>query len=308
VSQKSSGFFDINSKKEKLMNKSKHKELVINWHITEVCNYRCQYCYAKWEKQGTELIHDNEKTQQLLEQIYCYFNKYSVNNGIAFDSLRLNLAGGEPLLYQSKVIRLIKLAHQIGFKISIITNGSRLDRSLMQQLAPYLTVLGISLDSLKDDSNLEIGRADRHSRVVDIRKLIETIELGRQLNPDLKLKIDTVVNSNNWREDMNPSIFYFSPDKWKILRMLPTVTDKLAVTDCEFDAFVNRHSSLEKIIKVENNADMTASYIMIDPNGRFFQNVGGQKGYQYSRSILEVGADTAFSQIEWSSEKFCSRY
>lgn len=20
-------------------------ELVINWHLTEACNYRCQYCY-----------------------------------------------------------------------------------------------------------------------------------------------------------------------------------------------------------------------------------------------------------------------
>lgn len=23
-------------------------ELVINWHITEACNYRCRYCYAHW--------------------------------------------------------------------------------------------------------------------------------------------------------------------------------------------------------------------------------------------------------------------
>lgn len=21
------------------------EELVINWHLTEACNYRCQYCY-----------------------------------------------------------------------------------------------------------------------------------------------------------------------------------------------------------------------------------------------------------------------
>ncbi|EGR3240148.1 radical SAM protein, partial [Vibrio parahaemolyticus] len=26
----------------------KANELVINWHMTEVCNYSCKYCFAKW--------------------------------------------------------------------------------------------------------------------------------------------------------------------------------------------------------------------------------------------------------------------
>lgn len=284
------------------------KELVINWHVTEVCNYSCQYCYAKWEKQGTELIQDNEKTRQLLERVYQYFNEYKAANGFAYDSIRLNLAGGEPLLYPGKVLRIIKQAHQIGFKTSIITNGSRLDEPLMRALAPYLSVLGISLDSLKMKPNQEIGRADRHGRVINIGKLVEAIKLGRQLNPSLLLKINTVVNSINWRDDMNPSIFHFSPDKWKIFRMLPTVTDALSTSADEFDAFVERHRSLEKVIQVENNADMTESYIMIDPHGRFFQNADGKKGYQYSQPILEVGADAAFSQVTWLSNKFCTRY
>ena len=24
------------------------KNLVINWHITEACNYHCKFCFAKW--------------------------------------------------------------------------------------------------------------------------------------------------------------------------------------------------------------------------------------------------------------------
>ena len=23
---------------------------VINWHVTEACNYRCGYCYAHWDR------------------------------------------------------------------------------------------------------------------------------------------------------------------------------------------------------------------------------------------------------------------
>jgi radical S-adenosyl methionine domain-containing protein 2 len=290
------------------MSESKHKEMVINWHITEVCNYSCQYCYAKWQKQGKEVIHNNEKAHQLLNQIHSHFNSFRLDDGITFDSLRLNFAGGEPLLYADKILRTIRHAHQLGMKTSIITNGSRLDYGLMRELAPYLSVLGLSLDSFNNDSNREIGRTDRHSRLVDIGKLIDSVEIGRQVNPNLKLKLNTVVNALNWREDMNPTIFHFSPDRWKILRMLPSVTDKLAVTPSQFDAFVLRHRSLEKVITVEDNTDMTESYIMIDPYGKFFQNVDGQKNYQYSQSILAVGSKAAFSQIQWQPKKFCSRY
>jgi radical S-adenosyl methionine domain-containing protein 2 len=287
---------------------SQAKELVINWHITEVCNYRCQYCYAKWEKQDTELIHDNGKIRRLLESVYQYFNESKATNGFAFDSLRLNLAGGEPLLYPSKALRVIELAHQLGFKTSIISNGSRLNEPLMQALAPYISVLGISLDSAEVKSNQEIGRADRHGRVVNIGKLAEMLEAGRRHNPSLQLKMNTVVNAINWREDMSRTIADFAPDKWKIFRMLPTVTDALSTSADEFGAFVQRHRSLGKVIQVEDNADMTESYIMIDPHGRFFQNAEGKKGYQYSQPILAVGAEVAFSQVAWSSEKFCARY
>lgn len=24
--------------------------VVINWHVTEACNYHCGYCYAKWQR------------------------------------------------------------------------------------------------------------------------------------------------------------------------------------------------------------------------------------------------------------------
>jgi len=283
-------------------------EFVINWHLTEVCNYSCHYCYAKWEKQGTELIHDSGKIQQFLEQLQDFSEKYNNSENSPFDAVRLNIAGGEPLLYLEKTTQVISLAHQMGMRISLITNASRLDRTVIEAIAPKLSVLGISLDSFRDESNFQIGRKDRHKRVMKIRRLINLLEFARAINSELQIKINTVVNSANWREDMNPIIFHFAPDKWKILRMLPTVTDCLSVTDEQFNSFVKRHRALRKIISAENNADMTKSYVMVDPYGRFFQNSDTGKGYQYSQQILEVGAEEAFSQIPWSQETYLSRY
>jgi radical S-adenosyl methionine domain-containing protein 2 len=59
---------------------------------------------------------------------------------------------------------------------------------------------------------------------------------------------------------------------------------------------------------VEDNDDMVQSYIMVDPHGRFFQNRTGQTGYDYSASIIDVGALAAFESMKWSAQKFSARY
>ena len=92
--------------------------------------------------------------------------------------------------------------------------------------------------------------------------------------------------------------------------MLPVVTNNLAVSDAQFNGFVERHRALEEIMCVEDSNSLAESYIMIDPHGRFFQNsmADGRGGYQYSRSILEAGAREAFSDLRFSPRKFLTRY
>jgi radical S-adenosyl methionine domain-containing protein 2 len=290
------------------------RELVINWHVTEACNYRCRYCYAKWqsEEMGRELIHDSGATGALLEEIHRFFSPNCLENPLrrqmGWDSLRLNLAGGEPLLYGDNAAEVLKLARGIGFETSVISNGSRLTPVLMAKLAPHLSMLGLSLDSGDAGTNLGIGRVDRNEHVLSLDALSECIALGRALNPHLRLKINTVVNALNCREDMRCLILSLLPEKWKVLRMLPMLTDDLAVSPAEFQAFVRRHHVLRHVMRAEDNGEMAESYLMIDPHGRFFQNALGRKGYDYSAPILDFGADAAFSQIGLSARKFCARY
>lgn len=90
--------------------------------------------------------------------------------------------------------------------------------------------------------------------------------------------------------------------------MLPTLTDELAVTRTEFDAFVQRHAALDAVMQVEDNDGMTQSYLMLDPLGRFFQNSPEQQGYDYSEPILAVGAANAFAQVRMLAGRFLARY
>ncbi|MDH0445078.1 viperin family antiviral radical SAM protein [Stutzerimonas stutzeri] len=290
--------------------------LVINWHLTEACNYRCQYCYAAWSESACrrELIHDPERTTALLSELYRFFRPGNRANPLAsrmsWNSVRLNLAGGEPLLHADKLPAIVSQARALGFEVSMISNGSRLTRELLDQLVPQLTWLGISIDSASPETNRTIGRIDRRGRLLDLDDLAAGLALVRQTNPGLHLKLNTVVNQFNHAEDLSALIRRFAPEKWKVLRMLPVVNQHLTVSDEQFAAFVARHRTFANILCAEDNQDMRESYLMVDPHGRFFQNsplIAGQ-GYAYSRPILEAGAEAAFAQMAFAPERFNARY
>ncbi len=57
----------------------------------------------------------------------------------------------------------------------------------------------------------------------------------------------------------------------------------------------------------EDNSDMTQSYLMIDPMGRFFQN-GNNSFYTYSSPIHEIGFENALSSIEFDDNCYINRY
>lgn len=290
------------------------RELVINWHVTEACNYGCRYCYAKWDnlESRRELIHDWAGTTRLLQELQTFFAPGSATNPLAkafeWTSVRLNLAGGEPLLYGRQVLRIAALARELGFGVSIITNASLLTPALAEALANYLSLLGVSLDSASIACNQEIGRRDRRGRQLTADTLEGSIAAARRISPELRLKINTVVNALNCDEDMTPLIRKLAPEKWKLLKMLPIVTPELGISDAQFAAFVQRHSGHGLPLRVEDNVAMTESYIMIDPLGRFFQNAGPHSGYRYSPPIPRVGAIAAFAKIALSSTRYLARY
>lgn len=297
------------------MQSPSHKELVINWHITEACNYSCRYCYAHWCKnKQRELIHNTADTKALLLALSQYFSPKSVVAPAQlqhkYSSIRLNIAGGEPLLYPQHVKEVLQTAHELGMRTSLITNGSLLDNSLISFLAHRISMLGISIDSTNADINRKIGRDDQKGNQLNTNALTRYIQLALDLNPSLRIKLNTVVNQENWDDDLTALVSNIKPKRWKVLRMLPVINNDLAITDHQFQSFINRHHQHKVIMAVEDNDDMTESYLMIDPLGRFFQNIPGssKQGYRYSDPILSVGINKALESISFSSSKFIARY
>jgi hypothetical protein len=157
--------------------------LVVNWHVTQACNYRCGYCYAQWEAPDRkEVIRDRRDTKALVRAFHADFGGSPASDALLAPQpaprVRLNFAGGEPLLFASRVLEAMQFARALGLDVSLITNGSRLTPALMEKLAPLLTILGVSIDALDRESNLAIGRRDSSGRVSDVNTLADLLRLG----------------------------------------------------------------------------------------------------------------------------------
>ncbi|WP_404360445.1 hypothetical protein [Methylotuvimicrobium sp. KM1] len=114
-------------------------DLVIDCHGTEACNYRYKYCYAKWTSHhlqtSRELQRSQESTHRMLKNVKEFFAPTIPSNPLAqslrWKNVRLSIAGGEPTLLRDRLDSEISDAKQLGFEISLITNGSLLEARRM---------------------------------------------------------------------------------------------------------------------------------------------------------------------------------
>jgi radical S-adenosyl methionine domain-containing protein 2 len=276
------------------------KEITINWHIIQKCNYKCNYCFAKYEKSQRKEIHYSKKEiEVLLNKVYKTFNSNYKDCDI-----RLNIAGGEPTLSKNLEF-IIETAYRIGFKVSIITNSSILTTRFIKSNAKYLSMFAISIDSINRDNNVNIGRVHKE-KSLDLSQVFKNIELVRSFNKDIEIKINTVVNRHNYNEYLGDFISLIKPDKWKIFQALSIDSSEIYCNDVQYKTFLQNHERLKVSTYSESNNEMTDSYIMIDPHGRFYQNTNGT--YSYSKSILDITKDEIIECINVDMDKYNKRY
>ncbi|NMP16525.1 viperin family antiviral radical SAM protein [Thalassotalea sp. Y01] len=293
-------------------NLNSFNEIVINWHITEVCNYSCEYCFAKWGRPN-ELHRQPFAVENLIQELASYFfsEDCSFKKVIPFRDVRINFAGGEPFILGRRFIDIIYLAKSYGFKVSIITNGHFLYNNIDTVPNDLFDMVGISFDSQNVGVSKAIGRVDRKGQVLSKDNILALSEWVRADNNKSKFKVNTVVNQLNVEEDFSEFIKVLSPDKWKLFQVKPFNGHNLLINDEQFRAFVQRHCETGVTIFDETNDEMTESYLMIDPKGRFYQSSteSTESGhYSYSDVITEVGAERAIKQIRFSANKYLERY
>lgn len=283
-------------------------KIVINWHITEECNYACKHCFVKYAKSTLAIVSDSlQDSENLLRKVYKAFKR-------EYSEIRLNIAGGEPLLV-SNLSLILQKAKDIGFEVSLISNASYLARpniglkGWIEQNAKSLSMFGMSVDSLQHDTNIKIGRYAKVCNTLQTLQPYEILQIANDLkrcNENLKIKINTVVTSHNYTEYFGDFISTLKPYKWKVLQALSIGTQKVFCTDLEYRAFLDNHKDFASFIAAESKNQMTNSYIMLDCFGRFYQNENSR--YSYSPSVLEMRDDEILHYACFDIAKFQNRY
>lgn len=191
--------------------------------------------------------------------------RYLKSKGIT----KINFAGGEPLLHKD-LTYLLKMAKDIGFTISIVTNATLLNEHKLKEMSNYVDWIGISVDSSDEGIQKQLGRGNG-KHVGHVRKVSEFVR-----KYGMKLKINTTITKLNYSEDMTQFILSLHPERWKVFQMLHIKGQNddaldLILTKEEFDIFRNINGRIifnnDGTPTFESANEMLNSYLIIGPDG-----------------------------------------
>ncbi len=279
-----------------------NNKLSVNFHLWQLCNYSCGFCFAGFEDVKKSVLSSGHLPQGKAESVVRQLAEYGFK--------KITFAGGEPTLCPW-LGDLISVAKNAGMVTMIVTNGSRLNETALKQYQACLDWVVLSIDSINPETNIKGGRFHNKRLVPDAnyyRKLIDNIHAL-----DYKFKINTVVHRFNKDEVMADFIEQMNPLRWKLFKVLSIenqnqgVYGNFEISDEEFALYLRRNINpvTEKVMVPEDNDAMSTSYLMIDPAGRFFDNSKGI--YTYSEAINDVGVERALEQTEFDYERFIKR-
>ncbi len=274
----------------------------VNFHLWEPCNMRCKFCFATFQDVKQSILPKGHLPKEQCVALVEHIAKAGFE--------KINFAGGEPTLCPW-LPELIQKAKALGMTTSIVTNGSKLTDAYLTKLQGHLDWIAVSIDSLDETTNLVAGRAIIGKKVINEKFYVEMLQRIHALG--FKLKINTVVNRTNFKQDMSEFVMNAMPARWKIFQVLPILGQNdehihdFVISDDDFKTFlsVNQKAATQVKMVPETNDQMKDSYVMIDPAGRFFSD--GTGTHHYSKPILEVGVEVALTEVQMSYEKFVDR-
>ncbi len=270
------------------------KAISVNLVLSDRCNYRCKFCFAKFDV--NRYVFSQERILEIPRRLS------------EMGTSKLTIEGGEPFLHPRILKELLKEAKKNGITTMVISNGSLITREFLEEISPHMDWLGLSLDSPNEKTELVLGRGYGNH----VEKIIEVAKWCHELG--IRLKINAVITRYNVNEDMNEILIRLRPERVKFFQYLHIKgsndehSEELKISDEEFEEFVRRHKKLERYgidVAAERNEDMKGSYLMLMPDGRFFNNNDGR--YHFTEHSVFEDPEKAFEEARWDEEKFVKR-
>ena len=263
-----------------------------NIHVIGTCNYRCSFCFTKNLDRG---IMTPEQWRPFLAQLK--------KAGIT----KINIVGGEPTLYPF-FIELCRLVKSMGFTLSIVSNGSRIDGSLMKKMKRSVDWIGLSIDSPEEEIERSVGR--HVDGVNHIENVIKVADLAHEYGIRVKLNITVIRQSCG--QDFTELIKRIAPERVKAFQVLRIEGEnekefgRFSISEQQWKNFVKNHEEIVlgngKKVVFESGEDMIDSYLMLDPLGRVRRDSGNVRSLNDFSVITADGVEAVVN-----SEKYLGR-
>jgi radical SAM protein with 4Fe4S-binding SPASM domain len=143
------------------------EQFYIQWHITNLCNLRCQHCYQDDFSKRNDL--DWAGLEKVCDNLLNTIKEWG-------KTACIHLTGGEPLLKPDLLPLLTHLdRHSIVEELGIITNGLTIDQEMMRRLSGFskLKKIKISLDGGDAETNDAIRQKGAFDKVMQNLPLIK---------------------------------------------------------------------------------------------------------------------------------------
>ena len=230
-------------------------EKEICWNITARCNQNCKYCHRFLNIKDLSY----EENLNILENLE--------TSGIT----SITWTGGEALLL-NRIDDLLKISHDKGIKNKIITNGKLLTKERIDKIYKYLDSITLSIDSVNDEVNENLGRGRNHFS--EVKEILDYIQEKKY---DVKIRINSVVCKTNIYAftDLVDFLNNYNIYSWRIFKFM-SLREKAKINKESFDISLNDYNNVVDYIKANSNVknidtrideDMEKKYVLILANG-----------------------------------------
>lgn len=247
------------------------------WNITTRCNQNCKYCHR--------FLGLND---------LCYEDNYKILNNLIKDGITdITWTGGEALLYPN-LINLLRIANENGIKNKLITNGMILaQNNEMKEICNYLDALTLSIDSVDNSINTDLGRGANHYS--NIKNILDYVQ-----DKNLKLNINTVVSQKNINklDELGQFLNNYKITSWRVFKFMPLREtaernrEQFEISDKEFEDKKKIFKKFENIGRVDyrQEKDMEDKYVLLVANGDIIKTENGKdvkKGNALYNNLME---------------------
>lgn len=175
----------LSHEKDRLLSWNESNQTLCSWiQVTNRCNLRCSYCYAKkGNNQISPLI-----GKKIIDTI---FNAAKLHG---YKNIKIKYSGGEPLLSFNEIVILHKHAIELSKKNRIkldgiiLTNGTTINKEIISAIKQFNLRCIISLDGINQYNDSQRLHVDKSSSFSIINENIKML-MSSNISPNISITV-----------------------------------------------------------------------------------------------------------------------